>query len=55
MPPWVTPPVIGGVLATKSIAGGVLAAINLILSVLIYLPFVKVATVQEKRKEALNG
>ena len=24
MPPWVTPPVIGGVLATKSIAGGVL-------------------------------
>ena len=25
MPPWVTPPIIGGFLATKSIAGGVLA------------------------------
>ncbi|GER95280.1 PTS sugar transporter subunit IIC [Enterococcus faecium] len=55
MPPWVTPPVIGGVLATKSIAGGVLAAVNLILSILIYLPFVKVATIQERRKEALDA
>lgn len=52
MPPWVTPPVIGGILATKSMAGGVLAAVNLLLSVLIYLPFVKVATVQEQRKVA---
>ena len=50
MPPWVTPPIIGGVLATKSIAGGVLAAVNLVLSILIYLPFVKVATIQERRK-----
>ncbi len=55
MPPWVTPPIIGGVLATKSISGGVLAAVNLLLSVLIYLPFVKVATIQEKRKEALDA
>ena len=55
MPPWVTPPIIGGVLATKSIAGGVLAAVNLILSILIYLPFVKVATIQERRKEALDA
>ncbi len=55
MPPWVTPPIIGGVLATKSIAGGVLAAVNLILSILIYLPFVKVATIQKRRKEALDA
>lgn len=55
MPPWVTPPIIGGVLATKSIAGGVLAAVNLVLSILIYLPFVKVATIQERRKEALDA
>ena len=45
MPPWVTPP-IGGFLATKSIAGGVLAAVNLLISILIYMPFVKVATDQ---------
>ena len=38
----------------KSIAGGVLAAVNLVLSILIYLPFVKVATIQERRKEALD-
>ena len=37
------------------IAGGVLAAVNLILSILIYLPFVKVATIQERRKEALDA
>ncbi len=51
MPPWVTPPIIGGFLATKSVAGGVLAAVNLLLSVLIYSPFVKVATDQELKKE----
>lgn len=55
MPPWVTPPIIGGVLATKSISGGILAAVNLLLSVLIYLPFVKVATIQERRKEELSA
>jgi PTS system cellobiose-specific IIC component len=52
MPPWVTPPIIGGFLATKSIAGGILAAINLAISVLIYMPFVKIATVQFLKQEA---
>ncbi len=47
--------IFGGVLATKSIAGGVLAAVNLLLSILIHLPFVKVATIQERRKEALDA
>jgi PTS system cellobiose-specific IIC component len=51
MPPWVTPPIIGGFLATKSIAGGVLAAVNLLISVLIYMPFVKVATDQFLKQE----
>ncbi|GGC98900.1 PTS sugar transporter subunit IIC [Enterococcus wangshanyuanii] len=51
MPPWVTPPIIGGFLATKSIAGGVLAAVNLLISVLIYIPFVKVATDQFLKQE----
>lgn len=48
--PWTTPPIIGGALATQSIAGGVLAAFNLVLSILIYLPFVKMAQVQESRR-----
>lgn len=49
MPPWVTPPIIGGILATKSIAGGVLATVNLLVSILVYIPFVKVATIQETK------
>lgn len=51
MPPWVTPPIIGGILATKSIAGGILAAVNLAVSTLIYAPFVIMATMQEQQKE----
>ena len=48
--PWTTPPIIGGILSTQSIAGGILAAVNLILSVVIYLPFVKMAQIQETRR-----
>lgn len=51
MPPWVTPPIIGGFLATQSIAGGILAAVNLAISVLIYIPFVIMANIQEAKKE----
>ncbi len=49
--PWTMPPVIGGALATQSVAGGILAAINLIIAVLIYLPFAKMAQIQELRRE----
>lgn len=38
--PWITPPIFGAVIATGSIKGGILAAVNIVLSVLIYLPFV---------------
>ena len=50
MPPWVTPPIIGGFLATSSISGGVLAAVDLLLSVLIYMPFVKISVDAEAKK-----
>ena len=40
MVPWTFPPVIGAALATGSIRGGILAAFNLVLSILIYMPFV---------------
>lgn len=49
--PWNIPPIIGGVLATKSWTGGVLAAVNLVLSILFYLPFVKILVKQELAKE----
>ena len=38
--PWITPPIFSAVMATGSLKGGVLAFINIVLSVLIYLPFV---------------
>jgi PTS system cellobiose-specific IIC component len=38
--PWTFPPIIGGAIATSSIAGGILAAFNLVLAILIYVPFI---------------
>lgn len=44
MVPWTTPPILGGYLATGgSIWGGILAAINLAIAFIIYLPFVLIA------------
>ena len=40
MPPWVTPPIIGGIIATASWQGGVIAALNIAVAALIYAPFV---------------
>ena len=51
MPPWVTPPIIGGVLATSSWQGGVLAAVNLVVATLIYIPFVKLAVREQQVQE----
>lgn len=49
--PWTTPPIIGGFLATGSWKGAVLAAVNLVIAILIYIPFVKVAERIEVKKE----
>jgi PTS system cellobiose-specific IIC component len=39
--PWVTPAIVGGLLATGGhISGAILAAVNLVISIVIYLPFV---------------
>ncbi|MDT2866224.1 PTS sugar transporter subunit IIC [Vagococcus carniphilus] len=51
MPPWVTPPVLGGILATSSFRGGILAAVNLLISIIIYMPFVKISVIQELKRE----
>ncbi|EOH87950.1 PTS sugar transporter subunit IIC [Enterococcus pallens] len=52
MPPWVTPPILGGFLATQSIAGAVLSAVNLAISIVMYVPFVMLSTKQELKREA---
>lgn len=48
--PWVTPPIFGGLMATGSLSGGILAAVNLIISVVIYLPFVVMSEKMEAKK-----
>jgi len=49
--PWVTPAIVGGLLATGGhLSGAVLAAVNLLISVLIYLPFVIAVGRIEARK-----
>lgn len=50
MPPWVTPPIIGAIIATASWQGGVIAAINILIATILYSPFIYLATVIEKRK-----
>lgn len=52
MPPWVTPPILGGFLATQSISGAVLSAVNLVISIVMYMPFVMLSTKQELKREA---
>ncbi|MDR0439592.1 MAG: EAL domain-containing protein, partial [Candidatus Accumulibacter sp.] len=52
-PDWTTPPILSGVLATQSVAGGILQVFNLILGTLIYLPFVKISDrIKSERQKA---
>jgi len=50
--PWTTPPILSGLFATGfAWQGPVIQAINLTLSVLIYIPFVKIADAVEAKRE----
>ena len=51
--PWTTPPIIGGFLATGHWSGAALAAVNIIVSIVIYLPFVYAAEKMEARREMM--
>lgn len=51
--PWITPPILGGLAATGHWTGGALAAVNLVISIIIYLPFVKLADRIDAKKEAV--
>ncbi|MCF1585313.1 PTS sugar transporter subunit IIC [Tetragenococcus koreensis] len=50
--PWTMPPILSGFLATNSIAGSVLQGVNLIIDILIYLPFVSTFNKQLRLEEA---
>lgn len=50
--PWMTPPLLGGVLNSGSWHGGALQLVNLLLSILVYLPFVRYAEHQRSREGA---
>ena len=47
--PWMTPPLLGGVLNSGSWHGGALQLLNLLLSALVYLPFVRYAEHRRSR------
>ena len=51
---WTTPPVVGAWLSTNSIRGALVAIVCIAVSVLIYIPFVRMATRQELAMEAEN-
>lgn len=55
--PWVTPPLFGGFLANGHWSGVLLAAVNLIISIVVYLPFVVASEkiYAKKQKEAGNN
>jgi len=50
-PPWTTPPIINGFLATQSWQGAVLSLVLLIIAVCIYLPFISMANRIAKQNE----
>ncbi|BEP29738.1 PTS cellobiose transporter subunit IIC [Helicovermis profundi] len=52
MVPWTFPPIIGAALATSSIRGGILAAFNLVLAVLMYIPFIIAGEKLEEKRES---
>ena len=51
--PWMTPPILGGVLNSGSWQGGALQLANLLLGALVYLPFVRYAE-QRRANDSLN-
>lgn len=51
--PWTTPPLIGGFLANGHWSGVALAAVNLVIAIVIYLPFVYAAEKMDAKKDAL--
>lgn len=53
--PWTTPPIISGFLATNSISGSIVQIINIILDILIYLPFIGAINKRQLLNEKKTG
>lgn len=53
--PWTMPPIISGFLATNSWTGSLLQAINIVLDILVYLPFMITMNNQQKIQEAADA
>lgn len=51
MMPWTTPPVIGGFLVTGSVMGALLALVNLVIAVVVYIPFIIMGERYEEKAE----
>ena len=51
MMPWTTPPVIGGFLVTGSLMGALLALVNLVIGVLLYIPFIILGERHENKSD----
>ena len=48
--PWTTPPIVGGFMATGHWSGAALCVVNIVVSILIYLPFVVMAEKIDAKK-----
>ncbi len=53
--PWTMPPLISGFLATNSIAGSILQLFNIIVDILIYLPFMSALNKRQIVEESRKG
>jgi PTS system cellobiose-specific IIC component len=51
LPPWTTPPIIGGFLATGSFVGSLMQLINLAIGFVIWFPFFKIWDKQNLKME----
>lgn len=48
--PWTTPPILGGFMATGHISGALLSLVNIIIGVVVYIPFVYMAEKMESKE-----
>ena len=46
---WTTPPILGAIISTNSIRGGITALICMAVSIIIYMPFVHMATKKDQK------
>ena len=52
--PWMTPPILGGIINSGSWHGGALQLLCIVMSALIYAPFVRIATARKKAESLRN-